>query len=81
MRQLSHIAVPRLTSASCMSATIQTQNEAKIAAVREYYKEMEPHMAGFEIILNEESRKPGQLRAKLPAACTTKDTTRKIYSG
>jgi len=31
------------------------QNEAKIAAVREYYKEMEPHMAGFYTNLNEES--------------------------
>ena len=32
-----------------------TQNEAKIAAVREYYKEMEPHMAGFYTNLNDES--------------------------
>ena len=31
------------------------QNDAKIAAVREYYKEMEPHMAGFYTNLNEES--------------------------
>jgi len=31
------------------------QNEVKIAAVREYYKEMEPHMAGFYTNLNEES--------------------------
>jgi FAD/FMN-containing dehydrogenase len=33
------------------------QNEAKIAAVREYFKEMEPHMAGFYTNLNEESEK------------------------
>ena len=32
-----------------------TQNEAKIAAVREYYKAIEPHMAGFYTNLNEES--------------------------
>ena len=31
------------------------QNDAKIAAVREYYKEVEPHMAGFYTNLNEES--------------------------
>lgn len=31
------------------------QNEAKIAAVREYFKAMEPHMAGFYTNLNEES--------------------------
>ncbi len=31
------------------------ENEVKIAAVREYYKEMEPHMAGFYTNLNEES--------------------------
>jgi FAD/FMN-containing dehydrogenase len=31
------------------------ENEVKIAAVREYYKEMEPHMAGFYNNLNEES--------------------------
>ena len=31
------------------------QNEAKISAVREYYREMEPHMAGFYTNLNEES--------------------------
>ena len=33
------------------------QNDVKIAAVREYYKEMEPHMAGFYTNLNEESEK------------------------
>ena len=33
------------------------QNEVKIAAVREYYKEMAPHMAGFYTNLNEESDK------------------------
>ena len=32
-----------------------SQNEAKVAAVREYYKEMEPYMAGFYTNLNEES--------------------------
>lgn len=32
-----------------------SMNEAKIAAVREYYKEMEPYMAGFYTNLNEES--------------------------
>ncbi len=32
-----------------------SQNDAKIAAVREYYKEMEPYMAGFYTNLNEES--------------------------
>ena len=31
------------------------QNEVKIAAVREYFKEMEPHMAGYYNNLNEES--------------------------
>ena len=31
------------------------QNETKIAAVREYYKAMEPHMAGFYTNLNEDS--------------------------
>ena len=31
------------------------ENEIKIAAVREYYKQMEPHMAGFYTNLNEES--------------------------
>ena len=31
------------------------QNDTKIAAVREYYKAMEPHMAGFYTNLNEES--------------------------
>jgi len=34
-----------------------SQNDAKIAAVREYYKEMEPYMAGFYTNLNEESDK------------------------
>jgi FAD/FMN-containing dehydrogenase len=33
------------------------QNEVKIAAVREYYNEMAPHMAGFYTNLNEESDK------------------------
>lgn len=32
-----------------------SQNDAKIAAVREYYKEMEPYIAGFYTNLNEES--------------------------
>ncbi len=32
-----------------------SQNDAKIAASREYYKEMEPHMAGFYTNLNDES--------------------------
>ena len=32
-----------------------SQNEAKIAASRAYYKEMEPHMAGFYTNLNDES--------------------------
>ena len=31
------------------------KNESKIAAVREYYKAMEPHMAGFYTNLNEDS--------------------------
>ena len=31
------------------------QNDTKIAAVREYYKELEPYMAGFYTNLNEES--------------------------
>jgi hypothetical protein len=31
------------------------QNEVKVAAVREYFKEMEPHMAGYYNNLNEES--------------------------
>ncbi|MDH3350297.1 MAG: FAD-binding oxidoreductase [Gammaproteobacteria bacterium] len=34
-----------------------TQNEARIAAVREYYKAMEPHMAGFYTNLNEDDEK------------------------
>lgn len=34
-----------------------SQNDAKIAAVREYYREMEPYMAGFYTNLNEESEK------------------------
>jgi len=33
------------------------QNETKIAAIREYYKAMEPHMAGFYTNLNEDSEK------------------------
>lgn len=33
----------------------RSQNDAKIAAVREYYKEMEPYMAGFYTNLNDES--------------------------
>lgn len=32
-----------------------TQNDAGMAAVREYHKAMEPHMAGFYTNLNEES--------------------------
>jgi hypothetical protein len=34
-----------------------TQNEANIAAVREYYYAMEPHMAGFYTNLNEDDEK------------------------
>jgi FAD/FMN-containing dehydrogenase len=33
------------------------QNETKIAAVREFYKAMEPHMAGFYTNLNEDDEK------------------------
>lgn len=33
------------------------QNESKIAAVREYYKAMEPHMAGFYTNLNEDDER------------------------
>ena len=33
------------------------QNETKIAAVREYYKAMEPHMAGFYTNLNDDDEK------------------------
>jgi FAD/FMN-containing dehydrogenase len=33
------------------------QNEASIAAVREYYKAMEPHMAGFYTNLNEDDER------------------------
>ena len=33
------------------------QNEIKIAAVREYYKAMEPHMAGFYTNLNEDDER------------------------
>jgi FAD/FMN-containing dehydrogenase len=33
------------------------KNETKIAAVREYYKAMEPHMAGFYTNLNEDDEK------------------------
>ena len=33
------------------------QNESKIAAVREYYKAMEPHMAGFYTNLNDDDEK------------------------
>ena len=33
------------------------QNDTKIAAVREYYKAMEPHMAGFYTNLNDDDEK------------------------
>ena len=51
---------PRQTSAAFNFGVMYvgddaSQNEVKIAASRAYYKEMEPHMAGFYTNLNDES--------------------------
>jgi len=51
------------------------ENDVKIAAVREYFKEMEPHMAGYYNNLNEESEQKtwGNYGANYPRLVTLKD--------
>lgn len=51
------------------------QNAEKIAAVREYYKAMEPHMAGFYTNLNEDDEKKtwGNYGANYPRLVKLKD--------